>query len=352
VYSGVGRSGPGPAGDIGGPVRDGDGLGATGRNGIIERMNPRHARFACLLSLTLLACLLPAAPAQAGWPGKNGAIAFSRNGDDGRNPADIWVQIPGGTQRQLTSGPGSDTEPTYSRDGRLIAFVRYSGGGSDVWVMNRDGTNERPVTHTPDRVFATEPAFFRGGLSLAFALQGVVPGPTVFSIRTNGRGQRQLVGKARSPVVSPDGQWLAYRRHPGDNRIHLKDLRTQEERTLPTIRNEEQLSMEPDFSPDSRRLVFVGTRGCGSLREMRRSLFTIGLNDRRPRILLDACHRKFVPFGPAWSPSGNRIAFTGREGRRKASGVRLRMLDLRGRLVPGAPRHRPGTFETSPAWQP
>lgn len=308
---------------------------------------PPHARVAGLLSLALLASLPAATPVQAAWPGENGAIAFSRNGANGRAAADIWVRGADGTQRRLTSGPGSDTEPTYSRDGRLIAFVRYSNSGSDIWMMKSDGTNERPVTATEEHDQAVEPAFFPSGHSLAFAVQGIAGGPAVFSIRIDGSGLQRQADRAKSPVVSPDGRRLAFWRHPGGNRIRLKDLGTGAERQLPT-----GSAQEPDFSPDGRRLVFVGKRPCRAEGEPRQALLTIGLNEKRPRMLLDTCRRKFIPFGPAWSPGGNRIAFTYREDGEASSDVGLQMLNLRGTLVPGAPRHRPGTFETAPTWQP
>lgn len=70
-----------------------------------------------LILFFLLLALFPAAASQAAWPGRNGAIAFVRG-------PHIWVQLPSGKQRQLTYDEDPDGEPTYSRDGRQIAFVR------------------------------------------------------------------------------------------------------------------------------------------------------------------------------------------------------------------------------------
>jgi dipeptidyl aminopeptidase/acylaminoacyl peptidase len=106
-------------------------------------------RIAIALSC-LLGLLLAAAPAQATWPGGDGAVAFVRG-------PHIWVQLPSGKQRQLTAeAEGADSEPTYSPDGRTIAFVRYQGPDSDIWVMNSDGTDQRPVTETGDGSFESQ----------------------------------------------------------------------------------------------------------------------------------------------------------------------------------------------------
>jgi len=300
----------------------------------------RAAKTGVVLALFLLLfALFSAAASQATWPGRNGAIAFVRG-------SHIWVQLPSGKQRQLTSGDGADGEPTYSRDGRQIAFVRYSGNDSDIWVMNSDGTEQRPVTaNDGPGLSEVQPAFFPGGRSLVFAQLGLAGGWTVSSIRLDGTEQRQLARRAKFPAVSPNGRWLAFTRHPGGDRIRLQDLRTGEERQLPS-----GLSQQADFSPDGRRLVFVGQRPCGGKEHLRLSILTIGLHDPGARMLLPTCHRNLIPYGPVWSPRGDRVLFARRDNPSGPSDARLQLLNLRGALVAGAPRHR--GFEGSPSWQP
>jgi Tol biopolymer transport system component len=292
-----------------------------------------------LVLFFLLLALFAAAASQAAWPGRNGAIAFVRG-------PHIWVQLPSGKQRQLTSGDGADGEPTYSRDGRQIAFVRYSGNDSDIWVMNSDGTEQRPVTESDGPGLSeVQPAFFPGGRSLVFAQLGLSDGWTVSSIRLDGTEQRQLARRAKFPAVSPDGRWLAFTRHPGGDRIRLQDLRTGEERQLPS-----GLSQQADFSPDGRRLVFVGQRPCGPGRHLRLSLLTIGLHDRGAQMLFLTCRTNFLSYSPVWSPRGDRVLFARQDNPSGPADARLQLLNLRGALVAGAPRHR--GFEGSPSWQP
>ena len=312
------------------------------------RLLPRLLNATVLLA-AVLGCLATAGPGQAAWPGENGAIAFSHNANNGRAGGDIWIQARSGREHQLTNArQANDGEPTYSRDGHQIAFSRYSGGDFDIWVMNSNGSNKHPVTETNGNVSETEPAFLPSGRSLVFAKQGVAGGSRVYSVRTDGSRPKMQANNGRSPVVSPDGRWLAYRRHPGGNRIRLKNLRTRKERKLST-----GIAQEPDFSPDGSRLVFVGKRPCGG--QLRQSLLTIGLHDRHPRMLYETCHRSFVAYSPAWSPNGNRIVFT-RLSRRDltqgASDVRLQMVNLAGILVGGAPRPLHQAYEDSPSWQP
>gem|GEM_PF-3135478 len=288
------------------------------------------------MSLAFLISLVAASSAGAAWPGRDGAIAFERG-------THIWVQLPSGRQRQLTSGEAADGEPTYSRDGKSIAFVRYEGGDSDIWVMDSDGTDQRPVTQTS--ASEVQPAFFPSGASLVFLRSSPSTGFVIFSARLDGTGERQLATGATFPTVSPNGRWLAFTRRPSRDGIGLVDLRDGRERRLPAGR-----AQEPDFSPDGSRLVYVGQRLCGTKGSQRLAVLTIGLRARAPRMLHRSCREGFLPYSPVWSPRGNRILFVRRDNPRGAADSRLQMLNLRGALVPGAPRHREG--ESTPSWQP
>lgn len=66
---------------------------------------------------------------------KNGGSIYSVPFDGSREPADL-----------TDSRPGTDADPTISPDGRTIAFRRKSESSSyDIWVMNIDGTGQRPL---------------------------------------------------------------------------------------------------------------------------------------------------------------------------------------------------------------
>lgn len=298
----------------------------------------RVAKTGLVLVLFLLVALFSTAASQAAWSGREGAIAFVRG-------PHIWVQLPSGKQRQLTDeAEGADAEPTYSRDGETIAFVRYEGNGSHIWVMNSDGTDQRPVTESGEGSYESQPAFFPAGLGLVFARRDAAAGWAVFSIRLDGHGEQLLASGAKNPAISPNRHMLAFVQARG-GWLRTKDLRSGEERRLPSWR-----SQEPDFSPDGRRLVFVGQRRCGGKGSGRLSLMTIGLRDSQPRMLLNTCHRPFIPYSPVFSPRGNRVLFVRRDNPQDVGVVsRLQLLNLRGGLLPGAPRHRGGEF--SPSWQ-
>ena len=73
-----------------------------------------------------------------------------------RNSHIYAVEVAGGALRQLTTRPGTWTQPEVSPDGRTIAFVgndsaRYSYRAATLYVMGVDGGEQRALTAELDR---------------------------------------------------------------------------------------------------------------------------------------------------------------------------------------------------------
>jgi TolB protein len=53
---------------------------------------------------------------------------------------------------RLTDGPGTgseDSSPSWSPDGKQIAFVNVRAGNTDIYVMNADGQQQTRLTTSP-----------------------------------------------------------------------------------------------------------------------------------------------------------------------------------------------------------
>jgi len=117
----------------------------------------RHLRqLATVLGLAALLAALAVGPVSGSYPGRhNGRIAV---GVRANGAANIVTFNPDGSgMRQLTSGPGFKLCPTYSPDGRTIAYCGTAGDAFEIWTMKQTGTEQRQLTHLGG--FATFPDF-------------------------------------------------------------------------------------------------------------------------------------------------------------------------------------------------
>src|SRR5829696_8679676 len=72
--------------------------------------------------------------AEATFPGKNGKIAFSAFGG-GLNEAIYTINPSGGGKTKVTAG----YNPSYSPDGKKIAYTVYKGTDSETYTINVGG---------------------------------------------------------------------------------------------------------------------------------------------------------------------------------------------------------------------
>src|SRR5687768_10327099 len=80
----------------------------------------------------------------------------------------IWtLPAGGGAARRITDGFDDARQPSWSPDGRSIAFQGYRDGSYDIWAIDPDGRNQRKLTsgEYDDR----EPAWSHDGRRVAFA---------------------------------------------------------------------------------------------------------------------------------------------------------------------------------------
>ncbi|MBN9690032.1 MAG: S9 family peptidase [Verrucomicrobia bacterium] len=87
--------------------------------------------------------------------------------EENRVNSDLWiVPAEGGTPRQLTRGPRHDRHPTWSPDGRWIAFESNRSGAFQVYVIPADGGEARALTSLSTE--ATQPVWSPDGGHIAF----------------------------------------------------------------------------------------------------------------------------------------------------------------------------------------
>ncbi len=132
------------------------------------------------------------------------------------------LPISGGEAVALTENTGIalNFHPAISPDGRRIAFISDRGGQSNVWTMNVDGSNPRPVLTDLATRFV-DPEWAPDGKSIVTSRVYRTPGRgwhrqtmTLWELPLEGGEPRQLLGgnltHYEAPSFSPDGRYLYY----------------------------------------------------------------------------------------------------------------------------------------------
>ena len=126
---------------------------------------------------------------------------------------DIWIVRADGTgARNVTRTPRvAEWSPAFSPDGKRIAYYSSaSGQGGDVWVMRPDGTDRRNVTRNGQ--LNEYPTWSPNGRNLAF--NSYRDGQfEVYRATANGSRQRNLTRNPahdKWPAWSPNGHHIAF----------------------------------------------------------------------------------------------------------------------------------------------
>ncbi len=201
----------------------------------------------------------------------------------------------------LLSDRASNFHVVPSPDGSAMAFDSDRDGVRAVYVADVDGGNVRRVSGPG---FAAVPTWSPDGRRLAFVKADANPrtwNVWVADVVTGVLQQvsRHRVGQAWGASWFPDGQRLAYSR---EDQLVIVDIARH---TSATIRSPRpgHLVRTPSVSPDGARVVFqVHEDG----------VWVLDVPQRRiSRVLTDRSAEEF-----RWSPDGHRIAYHARNGQR------------------------------------
>jgi Tol biopolymer transport system component len=261
---------------------------------------------AVLAACGVVALLAVQEPAQAAFPGENGRIAYVSHLENGGY--EIYTTNPNGTDRkQLTDNLEYDTSPSYSPNGKKIAFVGQRGEQQDgkIYTMNaKDGTDQRNLSGSTD---GKDPTYSPNSKKIAFVGQHENEDIWVMNA-TDGSAQKNLTNtspvngyevRERDPAYSPDGTKIVYYKEtfrPHDVDLYTRNANGTGVKQITDYKGKEY---SPDWSPSGHRIVFYQYTPTKGLR----------ISTIKP----DGTDRQLVVqdgSDPVFSPDGRKIAFT------------------------------------------
>ena len=203
--------------------------------------------------------------------------------------------------------------PTWSPDGRRVAYTRFDEGKGTI-VIEDLASGAKTVVPGTARDLNITPGFSPDGQWLAYARVGE-DGTDIFKVAPGGSGSPQRLTAGRfadnlSPTFSPDGRRIAFvSTRAGLPQVYVMSADgTDQELLAPFDYGVTGSSNAPEWSPDGASLIFH--------RDVSRSpqIFVLDINSRRVRQLTSSGRNE----DPTWAPDGRHVAFiSDRSGRRQ-----------------------------------
>jgi Tol biopolymer transport system component/DNA-binding winged helix-turn-helix (wHTH) protein len=210
----------------------------------------------------------------------------------------------------LTSYPGSQTQASFSPDGREVAFVwNQRGDASNIFVKLID--SESPLQLTSSKGLDQSPAWSPDGGTVAF-IRYVDGADGIYLVPATGSSERRIYqlhreidGDAPGLSWSPDGDWLVFpdsRSAEDPSAIYALSLKSLEAKQLSFPMNSWDGDYNPVFSPDGKKIAFVRGADAGA-----RNLYVMNADGSNCAKLTS---KGRTVSGLTWTRDGSEIVFS------------------------------------------
>jgi Tol biopolymer transport system component/DNA-binding winged helix-turn-helix (wHTH) protein len=209
----------------------------------------------------------------------------------------------------FTTTPGAELEPTFSPDGKAIAFLWDQGASdkTDLYVKLIGAEQPLRITHREGGI--CNAAWSPDGRYLAFQSDGNSPGTFIVPALTGPERKVSTQATCLGLSWSPDGKYLAF---PGKDsparpwRIATLSLDTLEERWVTFPEANIVGDHQPCFAPDSKTIAYMRIRN-----EWVTDLYMSSIEGGEARRLT---YDNTVMWGCSWARDGQSVVISSHRG--------------------------------------
>jgi serine/threonine protein kinase/Tol biopolymer transport system component len=211
--------------------------------------------------------------------------------------------------KQLTFLEGSETAPTLSPDGKMLAYAKVTGGKSDLFLQPTFAADQVVNLTADARADSSQPAFSPDGQSIAFRSEREGGGIFILSLRD--RSVRKLTDLGYNPAWSYDGAEIAFATEGivqpwmrvSQSQIWRVDVASSDRRLVTAGQD----AVQPSWSPHGQRIAYWSLPPGSTLRVIWTA--TVDGQDR-VRVTDDP----FLNWDPVWSPDGKYLYYASDRG--------------------------------------
>ena len=306
---------------------------AGGREAVFERFYRQDAAWMRALAHRIADDIVKAATGRDGIARTRIAFANNKTGHK-----EIWVMdYDGDTVKRLTDNRSISLLPRFSPDGRNLAYTSYKDGNPDLWFLDLETGHSKAFSSEQGLNIAG--GFSPDGTKILMTLSRG-KSPNLFLREVTGSAPAERLtshfGADSTPTFSPDARQVAFvSDRSGNPQIHILDIPTKKISRLTSL----NWCDAPAWSPTGEWIAFAG-------RAHNKDKMDIFLVDITGGQLRQLTHGEGSNEDPAWSPDGRFLTFSSTRGKRS----QIWVMDADG-SAPRLMADVPGSSVT-PHWSP
>jgi len=226
--------------------------------------------------------------------------------EENNSNSDIWlIPVSGGTPRQLTTSPKSDSSPRWSPDGKQIAFISSRDDIGNIYILPVNGGEARKLTNSQTAL--SSPIWSKDGKYI-LCKSRVLPKDK----KNRENWTKKQLSKCNARTIDrllfrEWDQWL------GDERNHLFLVNTSDGTMKDLTPNDSDVppvslagNHPYDISPDSREICFVRNDDAVLATSTNHDVFLLDLVSGKEEKITD---NPALDREPHYSPDGRYIAY-------------------------------------------